>query len=98
MIPALVGAALLAAWLDADSGIRAYLRLRDDVGAGEAHLQALRSEIGVLEAEQAALEKHGSFAQERAIREDLEWARPGETVVRLPAPARGADRPDGETP
>lgn len=97
LIPALVAAALLAAWLDADSGIRAYLRLRDDVGATESRLQALRAAIGALESEADALGK-SDFAVERAIREELEWAKPGETVVRLPVPAAVRQPPGGETP
>ncbi len=97
LIPALVAAALLVAWLDSDSGIRSYLRLRDDVGATESRLDALRAEIGGLEAEAGALEK-SDFAVEQAIREELEWARPGETVVRLPAPQPATRPPGDETP
>jgi cell division protein FtsB len=101
LIPALVVAALAAAWLDADSGIRTYLRLRDDVGATESRLDALRAEIGALETEAEALGK-SDFAVERAIREELEWAKPGETVVRLPTPPRVpaavAPPPGRETP
>lgn len=97
LIPALVAAALLVAWLDADSGIRKYLQLRDDVGAAEVRLDALRGEIGDLQAEAEALEK-SDFAVERAIREELEWAKPGETVVRLPAREAISDPSDGETP
>lgn len=105
LIPALVAAALLAAWLDADSGIRTYLQLRDDVGATELRLEALRAEIGALQSEADALGK-SDFAVERAIREELEWAKPGETVVRLPAArplpdpasARGTPPRGGETP
>jgi cell division protein FtsB len=97
LIPALVAAALLVAWLDSDSGIRTYLRLRDDVRASEVRLDALRAEIGALQAEAEALEE-SDLALERAIREELEWARPGETVVRLP-PAPATPSPsDSETP
>lgn len=92
-IPALIVAALVAALLDRDAGILPWLRLRDDVAAKEARVEALRGRIADLEAQARALESD-PFAQERAIREELEWARPGDTVVRL-----GPDAPPGdETP
>ena len=43
----------------------------------------LETEIVRLKAEVGRLERD-PFAIERAIREDLEWARAGETVVRIP--------------
>jgi len=38
--------------------------------------EALRTEIDALAADR--------FVQERAVREELRWARPGEVVVRVP--------------
>lgn len=80
-IPALLAAALAAAWLDEDAGLRTWWRLRHDVEAAEARIRDLRTQIESLRAEAEALESDPA-AQERAIREELEWARPGETVVR----------------
>jgi cell division protein FtsB len=94
-IPALLVAALALAWLDADSGLRAWLGLRRDVDAARARVQALHGEIAELGAEASALATE-AFAQERAIREELEWALPGETVVRMPAPAADATATDSE--
>lgn len=92
LIPALLVAALAVAVLDEDAGIRTWLRLRGDVRAAEARQETLRAEIAELRDEAEALESQ-RFAQERAIREELEWARPGETVVRLPP-----ERPPGDAP
>jgi cell division protein FtsB len=82
-IPALLAVALAAAVLDQDAGIRAWLGLRRDVAASEERLQALRAEIEARRQEARALESDPA-AQERAIREELGWARPGELVVKLP--------------
>jgi len=98
VIPVLLLAALAVAVLDEDAGIRTWLRLRSDVRAAEARLETLRAEIGDRREEAEALEAD-PFAQEHAIREDLEWARPGETVVRLPpASPPGEAPPDSRTP
>jgi cell division protein FtsB len=86
VIPALLMAALVVAWLDDDAGIRSWMTLRDDVAQAELRLEDLRSEIAVLEAEAAALASE-PFAQEKAIREELGWAKPGETVIKLPESA-----------
>jgi hypothetical protein len=50
------------------------------VAAGEARLARVRGEFVEQESDIASLQA-APYAQERAIREDLEWARPGETVV-----------------
>ena len=82
LVPALVALALLYAALDSDSGIRPWLRLRGDLGQSRAHIAQLRDEIDALRSDSVALDAEG-FAIERAIREDLDFARSGETVVRL---------------
>jgi cell division protein FtsB len=71
------------AGLDTSSGLRSWWRLRVDLAETETRIAALRSEVASLREEERALESE-QFALERAIREDLELALPGETVVRLP--------------
>ena len=80
--PAIVAAAFAAVMLDSEAGFRTWLRLRGDLRAAEARIQALQEEITVLEEETEAL-RSDPLAIESAIREDLHLARPGETVVRL---------------
>lgn len=79
----LVAAAAAWAWLDAEDGVDTWLRLRREVAEAQARAadlaqrnEALRNEIEALAAD--------PFAQERAVREELRWARPGEVVVRVP--------------
>ncbi len=83
VIPALLVAALAVAWLDEDAGIQSWMTLRDEVADAELRLEDLKGEIAALEAEATALASD-PFTQEKAIREELGWARPGETVVKLP--------------
>ncbi len=85
LIPALVGVALAWGALDDGSGIRRSWQLRSDLGAAHQRIARLDAEIEQLRREVAGLEQD-AFAIERAVREDLDWARPGETVLRL-APA-----------
>jgi cell division protein FtsB len=80
--PAIVAAALAAVTIDSEAGFRAWLRLRQDLRAAEARIDALRGEITALEKEAEAL-RSDPLAIESAIREDLHLARPGETVVIL---------------
>lgn len=78
-----VAAAVLVAWLDGESGIRTARALRGEVREAEARLERLRAEVRALEEEVASFD--GSpFALERAIREELDWVRPGEVLVRMP--------------
>jgi len=81
-IPALVVAALGFAWIDGDSGLRTWWRLRSDLAEADARIQALRQDVESRQQDATSLEDD-EFAIERAIRERLEYARPGETVVRL---------------
>jgi cell division protein FtsB len=82
IVAGLVAAAALHAALDADAGIGTWLRLRGELRASQERNQGLRDEIEALEAEALALER-GGFALERAIREELGFTRPGETLLRL---------------
>lgn len=89
--PALVAVALLYAWVDPEHGIRACARLRGELGRAQQRVATLDGEVEALRAQVAAL-RDDPLAQEAAIREDLELARPGETVVRiLPAEPEARD-------
>jgi len=72
--------------LDGRAGVRAWLDLQEDVSEGRVRVETLRSEIARLRDEAREL-RESPFAIERAIREDLELARGGEVVVRIPAEA-----------
>ena len=81
----MVGIAGAIAYADSDSGLRTWWALRDDLTAAQARIERLRADVAALDANRGGLEKD-SFAVERAIRERLEYAREGETVVRLDPP------------
>ena len=96
-IPVLALAAAGASALDERTGIPAWRRLRGDLAAANARIEILRGDIAVLEGEALALESD-AFAVERAIREDLGLAKPGERVVRLDARRAGpGGRPADDT-
>ncbi|MCG8590853.1 MAG: septum formation initiator family protein [Proteobacteria bacterium] len=87
----MVAASLLAVGLgfalaDEGSGLRAWIHLREELAEAGERRARLEREIERLRAERDALDRD-PFALERAIREDLDLAQPGETVVRFPAPA-----------
>jgi cell division protein FtsB len=71
------------AWLVPESGFPTWLRLRDEVAEAESRIHTLEQENGTLRDEVNALARD-PFAQERAVRETLGWARPGEVVLRAP--------------
>jgi cell division protein FtsB len=75
--------ALAIAVLDGDSGLGTWLRLRADLVAVESRLAEIGEQTGALGRQADALETD-EFAIERAIREELEYARSGETLLRLP--------------
>lgn len=87
---ALVCAVIAYAWLVPESGFPTWLRLRDEVSQAEARIHALEQQNASLRDEVTAL-AHDSFAQERAVRETLGWARPDEVLVRPPGD-RASDR------
>ena len=79
---ALATVVLATAIVDQDSGILTWLRLRHDLTQSQARVHQLRVEVEDLEARVTAL-KEDPFAEERAIREVLGLAMPGEVVVRF---------------
>jgi cell division protein FtsB len=83
IIPALLAAALIYISVDRGTGLSTWMHDRDSLENSEEQIARLEAEIVRLKAEAGRLERD-PFAIERAIREDLEWARTGETVVRLP--------------
>jgi cell division protein FtsB len=83
IIPALLSAALIYLSADRGTGLSAWMRDRASLENSEEQIARLEAEIVRLKAEVGRLESD-PFAIERAIREDLEWARGGETVVRIP--------------
>ena len=83
LVAALVAAAMVYVAFDSDAGVGSWLRLRAELRESQARNAALRAEIATLETEAKALER-GGFAVERAIREQLGFARADETLLRLP--------------
>jgi len=83
LVAALVAAGVVYAAFDTDAGLGTWLRLRGLLRESQARNAELGEEILALEAEAQALER-GGFAVERAIREELGFARADETLVRLP--------------
>jgi cell division protein FtsB len=79
---AVAGAGLATAYYDDDSGLRTWWTLRADLRDAAARIEQLRTEVAGLERDSGGLEGD-PFVLERAIRERLELALPGETVVRL---------------
>lgn len=77
-----IAAFVVSAMLDRESGLEIWLGLRSDLAVSGERVErlvreneALRSEIAMLESEPDALD--------RAIREELDLAMPGEIVVRF---------------
>ena len=89
--PAIIAAAMAFALIDTGSGVPAWLRMRADLHSAQQRMAGLEREIAEAEAESGSLGED-SFAIERAIREDLGLARPGEMVMRLADPAAETPR------
>jgi cell division protein FtsB len=88
-----VVATIAVAFSDAESGVRTWWALRDDLRAAHERIDELRADVVELERDSGGLEGAGEpFALERAIRERLLYARPGETIVRLSASGDGSPR------
>lgn len=87
LVPAVMAAGLALVMLDQESGVPAWLRLRGELEASEARIAVLSARADALRSEITALERD-PFALERAIREELGLARPGEQVVRFIEPGR----------
>jgi cell division protein FtsB len=82
LIPALFAAVLVLAVTDRESGLPMWLDLREELRESDLRITRLQTEVKDLQSEVEALEDD-PLAMERAIREVLELARPGETVVRF---------------
>jgi len=82
-LPGMALGAVLIAALGGDSGIGNWMRLRGDLRGARERIAELDREVAVLRRQAEALESD-AFAIERAIREELEYARADETLVRLP--------------
>lgn len=85
---AIAGALLAVALLDREIGVARWWGLAHDLAEAEGRIEALRGELRALAIERVEL-SDDAFAIERAIREELELALPGETVVRT-APTASA--------
>jgi len=89
----LIAILAISALLDHESGVGIWLELREDLSGSAARVARLhrendemRNEIQILEADPGALD--------RAIREELDLALPGEIVVRFTS----AESPGEPTP
>jgi cell division protein FtsB len=79
-----VAMTIVVALVDADSGLRMWWALREDLHAAQARIEQLKSDVADLEADSGGLTGAGEpFALERAVRERLGYTREGETLVRL---------------
>jgi cell division protein FtsB len=78
---AIVASAAGVAVADTNSGIRTWLQVRSDLATAQKRVAALEKRIEAREGEAESL-RTDPLALERAIREDLGLAKPGETVVR----------------
>ena len=85
LAPLLLAVVAVIAVADQKSGIPMWLRLRSDVDQAAERVAVLARETEALRAQIEALSSE-PFALERAIREDLELALPGEIVVRFDRP------------
>jgi cell division protein FtsB len=83
LIPLVLLLALGYALIDGRAGFGEARRLEGDLQEANARIAALRARNESLQAEAKSL-RSDPFARERALREDLELARPGEILVRIP--------------
>jgi cell division protein FtsB len=83
-VVAILAIAVAHAVVDNEAGLGMWLDLRDEAFAARERVAVLEHDVERLTTEIAALGTD-PLAIERAIREDLELARPGEWVVRFGA-------------
>ena len=83
IVAVLLAIALVGLAAGRGSGISTWMRQRVDLENSGEKIAKLEAEITRLKREIESLQRD-PFAIERAIREDLEYARIGETVIRLP--------------
>jgi cell division protein FtsB len=86
-VAVLLGLTLIYFAVNRGSGVSTWMRQRADLENSDGRIAELETENARLRQEIESLQ-NDPFAIERAIREDLEYARVGETVIRLP------DEPD----
>ena len=77
---------LTVAAADAESGVSAWMELRSELIDARGRIDQLQIDNASIHQQVSNL-REDPFAIECAIREDLELARPGETVVRFAQPA-----------
>jgi cell division protein FtsB len=82
IIPVLLVGALIYISADQGSGLRTWMRHRQDLEDSQARIAGLEADITQLKVEIESLQAD-PFAIESAIREDLEMAGLQETVIRL---------------
>ena len=82
LVPALLAAGLGLSLADRESGLLSWYEIRGELNVSRDRIASLKEKVEALEDEIGALEAD-PFALERAIREELELARPGEIVVRF---------------
>lgn len=82
LVPAVVFVGFVLVSLDQASGLPAWGRLRAELKGSQGRIEVLRERAVGLRSEIDSLEEDPS-SLERAIREELELARPGEVVVRF---------------
>jgi cell division protein FtsB len=82
LVPTILVAGLGFSLADRESGLLAWYEIRGKLNVSQDRIATLRDKVEALQAEIGALEAD-PFALERAIREELELARPGEVVVRF---------------
>lgn len=78
---AIVAAAVGVAVADTNSGVRTWLQVRRDLAVAQARVAELEQRVASREGGTESL-RTDPLARERAIREDLGLAKPGEIVVR----------------
>jgi cell division protein FtsB len=94
-----IAAIAVSAMLDPDSGLEIWRELRRDLAVSDVRVERLIRENDALRGEIATLESEPD-ALDRAIREELDLALPGEIVVRFeptPVPQAAAAPMDGQT-
>ena len=82
LLPAIALAGLALSLADRESGLIAWYEMHEELETSRDRIAALNQRVETLKSEINALE-NDPFAVERAIREELELARPGEIVVRF---------------
>ncbi len=87
LIPTIFLLFLVYAMVNRAGSIRTWLDLRKDLESGETRIERLQEENQALGDSIEAFTAD-SIAAERVLREELELARPGEVIVKLPAPSQ----------